>query len=75
MDVGRGVGRRLALALARMDNTMVLWDREHDAVMATTGQINKVGGRAYGHAVDLSDKKSVKEACTKVWMLHECCLV
>ncbi|XP_044272425.1 estradiol 17-beta-dehydrogenase 11 [Tribolium madens] len=56
---GGGLGRLLALRLARLDAIVVLWDVNVKAVEETVELVKGIGGVAYGFKCDLADKEDV----------------
>lgn len=71
-DIGQGIGKLLAIQLAKLGNTMILWDRDLETVMLPTREIKKAGGAAFGFVVDMFDRESIYTACAKVYPLN-CC--
>ena len=64
--LGQGVGKTLALSLAKMGNTVVIWSECEEAVMATAGEIKQFGGKVHPYTVDLSDSKRIESVATQV---------
>ena len=57
---GRGMGRDVALALAHRGAHLVLADLREDAVHGTCDEIERNGGSAQAHTVDISDVKALR---------------
>ncbi|KAJ3646172.1 hypothetical protein Zmor_023770 [Zophobas morio] len=56
---GGGLGRLLALRLARLNAIVVLWDVNIKAVEETVEMVKGIGGKAYGFKCDLANKDDV----------------
>jgi short-subunit dehydrogenase len=54
-----GIGRALALALAREGMTLALADRDENGLRETVSLVADVGGTASPHAVDVADEAAV----------------
>jgi short-subunit dehydrogenase len=61
---GTGIGRGIALALARRDVRVALVGRRHGPLEAVAGEIRNIGGHALGFTADLA------QASQRAW-LHE----
>jgi len=59
---GSGIGRALALALAREARAVVVADILAERAMAVAEEVRAAGCEALGLACDVSDRKSVREA-------------
>lgn len=59
---GSGIGRALALALAREARSVVVADILAERAMAVAEEVRAAGCEALGLACDVSDRKSVREA-------------
>ncbi|CAH1168111.1 unnamed protein product [Phyllotreta striolata] len=62
---GGGLGRLLALRLAKLGATVVLWDVNIKGVDETVGLVKGIGGKAYGYRCDLADKEDVYRVAKK----------
>lgn len=62
----RGVGRAIALALAKEGVNLVVTDILLDGIQATAKEIERMGGRALALKVDQSNYCEVKEAINRV---------
>jgi NAD(P)-dependent dehydrogenase (short-subunit alcohol dehydrogenase family) len=58
---GSGIGRAVALTLARADYTVVLAGRRREALESAVGEAEAAGGRAIAVPTDVKDPKSVEE--------------
>lgn len=56
---GGGIGRAIALSLARRGATLALSDIDHDAAARTAGEAEQLGVRATAHLLDVSDAEAV----------------
>ena len=63
---GRGIGREIALAFARDGADVALFDVNAEQLSATTGELRRLGRRAEGIVVDVTDGKQVDEGVAKV---------
>ena len=59
---GSGIGRALAVRLARDGALLALLDRDGPAAAATAGQCQDAGARAWARTVDVTDREAL-EAC------------
>jgi 3-oxoacyl-[acyl-carrier protein] reductase len=57
---GRGIGREIALVLARAGAKVALASRTEAELLAVAGEIEADGGTAVVHAADIADEKSVQ---------------
>jgi len=55
----RGIGRAVAVALAREGATVIVCSRNRDSNKDTTDQIRSEGGSAFPYQIDVTDKESV----------------
>ena len=62
----RGIGREIALALAREGADVALFDVNPDQLAATAAELAALGRRAEGIIVDVTDGKQVDEGVAKV---------
>jgi len=58
---GSGIGRAVALTLARANYTVVLAGRRREALDSAVGEAEAAGGRAIAVTTDVTDPKSVEE--------------
>jgi NAD(P)-dependent dehydrogenase (short-subunit alcohol dehydrogenase family) len=63
---GTGVGRAVALALAKAGYSVVLAGRRREPLDAVAGEINKIGTQALAVPSDVSDRASILELFAKV---------
>ena len=63
---GRGIGREIALALARAGVAVGLVARTENQLRETAECVRKEGGRAHSHAADLTDAAAVADAFADV---------
>lgn len=63
---GQGIGRGIALALAREGMRTAILDIELDAALATAEEIESAGGRAIGLQVDVTHERSLADAAASV---------
>jgi short-subunit dehydrogenase len=59
---GSGIGRALAVRLAREGALLALLDRDSPAAEATARQCQDAGARAWAHTVDVTDREAL-DAC------------
>ena len=57
---GRGIGRAIALLLARNGASVALTGRNGERLQAVAAEIGALGGRALAHAGDVSDHQQVR---------------
>ncbi len=62
-----GIGRSLAVALAREGANLALLDVDADNALATAKLVRNEGRRAEFYAVDVSDRESVEKAVEAAW--------
>ncbi|CAD5205471.1 unnamed protein product [Bursaphelenchus okinawaensis] len=63
---GRGIGKHLALELARRGAKLVLWSRSTGPLEQTKAEIEALGTVAHAYTVDVSDQQQVHETAEKV---------
>jgi NAD(P)-dependent dehydrogenase (short-subunit alcohol dehydrogenase family) len=63
---GTGVGRAVALALAKAGYSVVLAGRRREPLDAVAGEINKIGTQALAVPSDVSDRASILELFAKL---------
>lgn len=56
---GGGLGRLIALRLAKLKAKVVLWDINLDGVQETIKQVQDLGAKAYGYKCNLADREDV----------------
>ena len=61
-----GLGRRMALGVARRGGSLTLWDLDGDRLDTVRSEIAKLGARAETGVVDVSDRSAVYEAARRV---------
>lgn len=62
-----GIGRRMALEMAREGATLVIWDIAQDALDRVLQDLKDAAGReAHGYVCDVSDREQVYEVAKKV---------
>ena len=59
---GRGIGRAIALRLARDGIRVAVWARSADEIETVAREIRDAGGSAYAIQADVSDWSSVEDA-------------
>jgi 3-oxoacyl-[acyl-carrier protein] reductase len=69
---GRGIGRAIAMALARDGMEVICVSKSPDSCGAAAQAITENGGLAQSLAVDVSDGNAVHEACEKIIEEREC---
>lgn len=67
---GSGIGRALALELARQNCRLALVERDGDALSQTQALVREAGARVSAHLVDVSHKKSMEELPEEVLTHH-----
>jgi NAD(P)-dependent dehydrogenase (short-subunit alcohol dehydrogenase family) len=63
---GQGIGRGIALALAREGMRTAILDIERDAAERTAKEVEAAGGRAIGLQVDVTSERSLADAAAAV---------
>jgi len=63
---GSGIGRLMAVKLAKLGAIIVTWDVNQAGNEETVRQIKKNGGTAYAYTVDLCSRQKIYEAAEKV---------
>jgi len=58
---GSGIGRSIALRLAKAGNPVHLWDRAPGAAEAVAREIHHAGGAAHANIIDVTDRAAVTE--------------
>lgn len=61
-----GIGRLMALKLARLGGEMVLWDLDRPGLDRVVGEIERNGGRARGYICDVSRRTKVYQTADRV---------
>ena len=62
----RGIGREIALRLARAGADVALFDVTPELLERTAGELRELGRRAEGFSVDVTDGKQVEDGVAKV---------
>ncbi|MBX5441567.1 MAG: SDR family oxidoreductase [Solirubrobacteraceae bacterium] len=62
---GRGLGRGIAIELARAGAEVVCVARSRDELQAVAAEIEAAGGRAHVHPADVTDERQVAEAVAR----------
>lgn len=63
---GRGIGREIALELAKAGCTVICVSRNESSCGSVAEEIRACGGKAESFAFDVSDSEQVKEKCAKI---------
>jgi 2-hydroxycyclohexanecarboxyl-CoA dehydrogenase len=63
---GSGIGRAIAVRLARDNAAIAVWDLNGEGAAETARLITDAGGKAIGMVVDCADEAAIKEAAAKV---------
>lgn len=63
---GKGLGRHLALQLAKCGGTLVLWDTDEEKVRSVAGEIRESGREAHPYVVDCSKREAVYRVAAQV---------
>lgn len=63
---GRGIGREIALELAKAGCTVICVSRNESSCGSVAEEIRACGGKAESFAFDVSDSGQVKEKCTEI---------
>lgn len=63
---GQGLGRHLALQLAKCGGTLVLWDVDEEKVRSVAGEIREGGRDAHPYVVDCSKREEVYRVAAQV---------
>ena len=58
---GSGIGRLMALILAKLGCKLALWDINEEAVKGVSEEVRKAGAEAKIYVADVSDPKRVAE--------------
>ncbi|KAF5291452.1 hypothetical protein FQR65_LT01763 [Abscondita terminalis] len=61
-----GIGKLVALKLAKLKATIVLWDINLQGIEESVKSIQAAGGKAYGYKCDLTDREDVYAVASKV---------
>lgn len=61
-----GIGRLVALRLAKLNATLVLWDVNVKGIEESVKQVKAIGGRAHGYVCDLTNREDVYRVAAKV---------
>ena len=63
---GKGLGRSLAVAFAKLGTSLVLWDIDEDSVRAVADEVATYGAHAYPYLCDCADREAVFRMADKV---------
>lgn len=63
---GRGIGREIALELAKAGCTVICVSRNESSCGSVAEEIRACGGKAESFAFDVSDSEQVKEKCAEI---------
>ena len=66
---GRGIGKAIAMALARADASVAVVARSGDQLAGTVKDITQAGGRAIAVTADVSDPEAVERMVVEVEIL------
>jgi all-trans-retinol dehydrogenase (NAD+) len=61
-----GIGRLMALEIARMGGTLAIWDINKENLDKTVEELKAIGRPAYGYICNVADKNEVKKVAQKV---------
>ena len=62
----RGIGRQMAVKVARLGGRVVVYDVAAEALKAAVDEITAAGGEAHGYVCDVSDRREVYHAAGEV---------
>src|SRR5919112_623861 len=62
----RGIGRQIAMKMARLGGRVVVYDVAAEALEAIVDEIVAAGGEAYGYVCDVSDRREVYRIADEV---------
>ena len=63
---GSGLGRALAISLAKIGSTLILWDINKEGNEETAAEIKKFGGKVSTYTVDLSKRDQIYATAEQV---------
>lgn len=63
---GKGLGRSLAIAFAKLGSSLVLWDIDEESVRAVADEVATYGAHAYPYLCDCADREAVFRMAEKV---------
>ncbi len=63
---GQGIGRAIALKLASLGATVAVVDLNAEGARSVADEIERIGGKASGHALDVADAEQVKDVFGKI---------
>ena len=67
---GRGIGREIAINLAKTGATIVCWSKSAEPNKAVANEIKKKGGIAHSYTVDVADRTQVQQAASLVNIIN-----
>lgn len=67
---GSGIGRALAIELAKRGAILILSDRNEDTLLETKNSVNTYGADCYTYVVDVSDEKAIQQFAKTVLKEH-----
>jgi len=63
---GSGIGRLLALRLARLGSTVVIWDINEAGISETIKLVEGIGGKVCGYVCNVADREDVYKVAKRV---------
>ena len=68
--LGSGIGRGIAIQLAKQGCRLVLWDINEEGNQETAAEIKKFGGQAHPYSVDVSNREEVYRVAAQVGSIY-----
>nr|XP_022916264.1 estradiol 17-beta-dehydrogenase 11-like [Onthophagus taurus]XP_022916265.1 estradiol 17-beta-dehydrogenase 11-like [Onthophagus taurus] len=65
---GSGLGRLLAIKLARLKAIVIVWDVNEEGIKETVKMVQGDGGKAYGYKCDLTNREDVYKVAEKIFV-------